>query len=111
MKFDPKAMKDVDKWVRGHASQMLFVNGQNDPWSAEPFSVGNGSEEAYVYKAPGANHGASIAKLSEQDRAAATRALLKWAGVEPAKSARPKRLTKYDADLDRSVEQQRMLRP
>jgi PS-10 peptidase S37 len=111
MKFDAKAMKDVDAWVRGHAAQMLFVNGQNDPWSAEPFTVGKGTDDAHVYKAPGANHGANIAKLGAEDKAAATRALLKWAGVEPAKSAQPKRLTKYDADLDRPVEQERTLRP
>jgi hypothetical protein len=111
MKFDSEAMKDVDEWVRGNASQMLFVNGQNDPWSAEPFSVGKGTKDAHVYKAPGANHGASIALLNEKDKDAATRSLLEWAGVEPAGGAQPKRLTKYDADLDRPAKQERMLRP
>ncbi len=111
MKFDRKAMKDVDSWVRANASQMLFVNGQNDPWSAEPFSVGKGTDDAYVFKAPGANHGANIAGLSKDDKAVATSALLEWAGVEPAKDAKPKRLTKYDADLDKPAKQERMLLP
>ena len=110
MKFDRKAMKDVDSWVRSNASQMLFVNGQNDPWSAEPFSVGKGTDEAFVFKAPGANHGANIAGLEKDDKAKATAALLKWADVEPAKGT-PKRLTKYDKDLDRPDKQERMLLP
>ncbi|HWM38639.1 MAG TPA: S28 family serine protease, partial [Streptomyces sp.] len=111
MKFDRKAMKDVDRWVRAHASQMLFVNGEKDPWSAEPFSVGKGTEDAHVFEAPGANHGANIAGLGKSDKAAATSALLKWADVEPADEAKPKRMTKYDAELDRPGKQERMLLP
>ncbi|SCK19590.1 S28 family serine protease [Streptomyces sp. WMMB 322] len=111
MKFERNAMKDIDKWVRTKASRMLFVNGENDPWSAEAFSVGKGTEDSYVLEAPGANHGANIAKLSEKDKETATAALLEWAGVEPASGATPKRLTKPDADLDRPVKQERMLRP
>ncbi|SCK55192.1 PS-10 peptidase S37 [Streptomyces sp. WMMB 714] len=111
MKFDRKAMKDVDSWVRKNASQMLFVNGEKDPWSAEPFSVGKGTEESYVLEAPGANHGAEIAGLNKDDKAKATSALLKWAGVKQADGAQPKRLTKYDAELDRPDERERMLRP
>jgi hypothetical protein len=111
MKFERNAMKEIDTWVRKNASQMLFVNGESDPWSAEAFSVGKGTEDAHVFVAPGANHGANIAGLSKGDKAAATSALLKWADVEPAKGAQPKRLTKYDADLDRPVKQERTLRP
>lgn len=111
MSYDAKAMKDVDAWVRSHASQMLFVNGQNDPWSAEPFSVGKGTKDAHVFVAPGANHGANIAGLTADDKKAATEALLKWADVEPAAGSAAKRLTKYDADLDRPSGKDRMLRP
>ncbi|MGH3312892.1 MAG: S28 family serine protease [Streptomyces sp.] len=101
MPFDRKAMKDIDTWVKHQSSQMLFVNGGNDPWGAEPFSVGEGTKDAHVYTAPGANHGANIAKLSADDKAAATRALLKWADVEAKADATPKRMTTYDAELDR----------
>ncbi|MGW8381066.1 S28 family serine protease [Streptomyces sp. ODS28] len=115
-KFDKGAMKDVDRWVRTRSSQMLFVNGQNDPWSAEPFSVGRhgAHRDAYRYVAPGQNHGANIAKLTEGERAKATASLLKWAGVQKEQQqapGKPKRLTKYDAKLDRSEHDQRKLRP
>lgn len=104
MAFHQHAIRDVDQWVRTRSSQMLFVYGTNDPWGAEPFRVGNGTRDAHVFWAPGQNHGASIATLTEKDRTAATRALLKWAGVAPASGDRPKRKTAYDAKLDRPVQ-------
>ncbi|NLU66457.1 S28 family serine protease [Streptomyces sp. HNM0574] len=112
--FDHGAMKDIDRWVRTRSSEMLFVNGEKDPWRAEPFRVGRGSEDSHVYTAPGANHGAQIAMLAGKDREAATESLLEWAGVDRAaadKGAAPKRLTTYDAELDRPDPRERMLRP
>ncbi|GAB3212850.1 S28 family serine protease [Marinactinospora endophytica] len=81
-RYDHRAMPDIDRWVRNHGSQLLFVNGEYDPWSAEPFEVRRGHRrEAFSFTAPGANHGANIAALTEADRAAATSALRRWAGV------------------------------
>lgn len=108
MKYDGgKAMRDIDRWVRTDSSRMLFVNGQNDPWRAEPFRVSGGSKDAHVYVAPGQNHGAQISTLSPDDRAAATKSLLKWAGVadevrgEQGEHGTPKPLAGYDAKLDK----------
>lgn len=111
MEFDDEAMRDIDGWVRGEASEMLFVNGENDPWSAEPFRVGEGSEDSYRYTAPGQNHGANIAKLAEDDRAAATRSLMKWAGLDVSADSAPKRLTEPNATLDKPMEPKMTLRP
>ncbi|MFI6098483.1 S28 family serine protease [Lentzea sp. NPDC051213] len=86
-RFDRHAMKDVDRWVRYEGSRLLFVNGQNDPWSAEPFTLGRGTRDSLSFAVPGGNHGANIAKLPEKERAAATAAVLRWAGVSaPAAS-------------------------
>lgn len=108
--FDHAAMRDVDRWVRTRSSQMLFVYGENDPWRAEPFHVGQGSRDAHRYLAPGQNHGAEIGTLAGGDRTAATRSLMKWAGLKPAPGAKPKRLTEYDPKLD-TKEQHRTLHP
>lgn len=110
MHFDKKAMRDIDKWVRKHGSQMLFVYGENDPWGAEPFHVGKHSDDAHVYVAPGQNHGADIASLEAAERKAATADLLRWAGVEDeaAVTGAPKRLTRPDATLDAQPREQRM---
>ncbi|QDY76840.1 S28 family serine protease [Streptomyces qinzhouensis] len=116
MKFKKNAMKDVDHWVRNNARQMMFVNGENDPWSAEPFRLGKGARDSFVHTVPGANHGARIDGLPAEQRAAATASILKWAGVAPATvqqdEAKAKRLTKADARLDKQeLEREPALRP
>ncbi|MEN3583239.1 S28 family serine protease [Streptomyces sp. ZYX-F-203] len=105
MRFRPGAMRDVDRWVRHHAHRMLFVNGENDPWGAEPFRLGAGARDSHVLTAPGMNHGADVAGLAPKERALATARILDWAGVAPARvradpeTARP--LAAYDGRLDR----------
>ncbi|GAA4919094.1 S28 family serine protease [Streptomyces coeruleoprunus] len=104
-RFKPWVMRDVDNWVRRNARHMLFVNGQNDPWGAEPFRVDRGAKDSYVFTAPGANHGANIAGLNEDERTLATARLLEWAGVAPATvQADPdkaKPLARFDVRLDK----------
>ncbi|MFI1829914.1 S28 family serine protease [Streptomyces sp. NPDC020412] len=116
MRFQKNAMKDVDRWVSRNARQMMFVNGGNDPWSAEPFRLGKGAKDSYVYTVPGGNHGANVAGLPAEQRAAATASILKWAGVAPATvqqdESKAKPLTKFDKKLDKQdVEREPGLRP
>ncbi|MET9682945.1 S28 family serine protease [Streptomyces coeruleorubidus] len=116
MKFQPSAMRDVDTWVRHNACHMLFVNGQNDPWSAEPFRLGKGAKDSYVFTAPGMNHGANVAGLVPEQKDLATARILDWAGVaSSAVQADPqaaKPLAKFDAKLDkRDVQREMTLRP
>ncbi|MGH3310051.1 MAG: S28 family serine protease [Streptomyces sp.] len=113
MEFDRHAMPDIDRWVRTRSSEMLFVYGENDPWGAEPFRVGRHSDDSYVFTAPGANHGADIVDLTDDERKVATEALLDWADVadEPEVTAHTKRLTAPDKELDKKVERGRTFRP
>ncbi|WP_405408362.1 S28 family serine protease [Streptomyces decoyicus] len=82
LRFQPDAMPDIDRWVRQHGSELLFVYGENDPARAEPFRTGKGSRDAHVYLAPHTNHLASIDKLAPRNRARATAALRRWAAVD-----------------------------
>ncbi|MEV6394837.1 S28 family serine protease [Streptomyces sp. NPDC051907] len=116
MRFKPWVMDDVDQWVKHKAQRMMFVYGENDPWGAEQFRVGKGSRDSYVYTAPGANHGANVAGLVPEQKAKATAAILRWAGVAPAAvvddPAKAKPLTGFDAKLDkRDIERTPALRP
>ncbi|QJS11821.1 aminopeptidase [Streptomyces argyrophyllae] len=112
MRFQPDAMRDVDTWVRHHATHMLFVYGQNDPWGSERFRPGAGARDAYVFTAPGANHGANVAGLIPAEKSLATARILKWAGASPATVAAAKPLAGYDAKLDaRDTEREPALRP
>ncbi|MFJ6082845.1 S28 family serine protease [Streptomyces sp. NPDC092369] len=112
MKFQPSAMRDVDSWVKHNARHMLFVYGQNDPWGAERFAVGKGAKDAYVFTAPGLNHGANVAGLAADQKALATARILAWAGVPAATAAQAKPLATFDRKLDvRDVEREPALRP
>ncbi|MEU7551985.1 S28 family serine protease [Streptomyces sp. NPDC044571] len=116
MTFQPGVMADVDKWVRNNANQMLFVYGQNDPWGAEPFHLGYTVRDSYVMIAPGANHGANVAKLQDGERELATAKILQWAGVAPAATltgkATAQPLAKPDPQLDQQdLERELQLRP
>ena len=79
---NPLPMLDVDLWVRTLSQRMMFVYGQNDPWGAERFTPSR--RDSALYVAPGANHGANIARLTATESAEATATLRRWAGLPPA---------------------------
>lgn len=105
MTFQPSTMRDVDTWVKHHATRMMWVYGENDPWGAEPFRLGTGADDSYVYTVAGGNHGSNVAGLTTDEKAKATADILRWAGVAPAAvqsdPAKAKPLAPYDARLDK----------
>ena len=66
---------------------MLFVYGENDPWSAEKFEPGSGTRDSHWYTVPNGNHGSSIGALPTAERVEATGILQKWMGVPVSTSA------------------------
>lgn len=86
---DPAAMAGVDAWVRSSASRMLFVYGELDPWSAEPFACGPDGKErqCLVRWVPEGNHGANIGLLPGDARRAAVARIRRWAGVSTGEAA------------------------
>ncbi|MFE0193102.1 S28 family serine protease [Streptomyces sp. NPDC058989] len=82
MRFQPAAMPDIDRWVRRHGSELMFVYGGNDPVRAHPFRTGPGSRDTHVYVGPHAGHHMSLDKLTPGDRERATATLRRWAGVD-----------------------------
>ncbi|MET7363334.1 S28 family serine protease [Streptomyces sp. NPDC005562] len=78
--YDNRTVADVDRWVKTRGTRMMFVYGENDPWSAEKFTPSR--HDSYRYVVPGANHGASIAKLPAADQAKAVATIKRWAGVK-----------------------------
>ncbi|MGP3735652.1 S28 family serine protease [Streptomyces sp. GDS52] len=78
LRFDPDAMPDIDRWVRRSGTRLLFVNGTQDPSTAEPFPPGR--HDSRVLWVPGANHHTTIADLPTADRTEATAMLTRWAG-------------------------------
>ncbi|GAA2214023.1 S28 family serine protease [Nonomuraea monospora] len=82
MTLDQSVLRDVDRWVRTQGSRLMFVNGGNDPATAEPYRLGAGSRDSAVYTAPGAHHiflGEVIALLPAEQQAKAVADLRRWA--------------------------------
>gem|GEM_PF-349130 len=80
---DSGAMRDIDGWVRTAARRMLFVDGQLDPWAAEPFRCGTGARERGCQRVvvPRGTHGVVIADLPRRVRIRTWRLVRRWAGV------------------------------
>jgi hypothetical protein len=108
IRFDKRAMPDIDRWVRGHSTRMLYVYGGNDPWGAEKFDCGKArvqQRECSVHVVEGGTHGANISQLPEPERTQATAQILDWAGLsadDPAvKQVRRTGSPDFRASLDR----------
>ena len=103
-------MPDVDRWVRTASTQMLYIYGGNDPWSAEPFDCGKHAvrRECARYYVAGGTHGSRISGLAPAQKAAATAMVLDWAGLTPSdpavrqveKAGTPKRNATLDIKPD-----------
>ncbi|MFI1679998.1 S28 family serine protease [Streptomyces sp. NPDC020607] len=78
--YDNRTIADVDRWVKKRGQRMMFIYGENDPWSAEKFTPSR--HDSYRYVVPGANHGASIAKLPAAEQAKAVATIKRWADVK-----------------------------
>ncbi|MGW4203516.1 S28 family serine protease [Streptomyces sp. NPDC004726] len=92
LRFQRKAMRDVDEWVREDSSRMIFLYGATDPRGAERFRTDKGGEDSYTYTAPSHGDGFGFAQLRPADRTAVSTTLRRWAGVSnewPTPAASP----------------------
>ena len=80
--WDAEAMVDVQNWVKTEAKTMIFIYGEFDPWSAGRFEIGTTGDN-HLFVAPGGNHGSSLMRLTQADRATALALLQNWLGVPP----------------------------
>ncbi|MEN8163507.1 MAG: S28 family serine protease [Acidobacteriota bacterium] len=84
--WDPAPMIDIADWVDTEGSELLFIYGENDTWTAGAFDLGNATDSS-LYVVDGGTHGAAIADLSDADRAEVYETLERWTGVAPSKAA------------------------
>lgn len=75
--FNFFAMPVIENWVRERGQQLLFVYGQNDPWSTSMFQVSARNDSLRYIVAEG-THGAGIRYLPADQQAEALAALSRW---------------------------------
>ncbi|WP_437507819.1 S28 family serine protease [Sorangium sp. So ce1099] len=85
--FDPGAMQDISAWLATEGERLLFIYGENDPYTAAAFEIG-GARDTHRFIAPGGTHGAVILALAPADQALALGALEAWTGVAPRRPPR-----------------------
>lgn len=78
--FDHGLMARIEArtWVRGE--RMLFIYGENDPWSTNPFEA-RAKNDAFRYIVPDGHHGVGIEDLPEDERLHAMSRIFDWADV------------------------------
>jgi hypothetical protein len=76
-----RLMRAVNQWVRSHGSHLLFLYGQDDPWSAQRFSLGPGTRDSAIFTIPGGNHLSPYTDLPPAQQKAFVKMLRTWAGL------------------------------
>jgi hypothetical protein len=74
-------MRAVHRWVLTHGSHLLFLYGQDDPWSAERFYLGPGSRDSASFTIAGGNHVSLYTDLPAAQQKVFVQLLQTWAGL------------------------------
>lgn len=80
MTYDPHSMVDVLDWLSTSGQRIIFVYGENDPWSAAMAPLGS-AQDSFRFVQPAGNHGSKILGLADADRQQAMDALSGWLAV------------------------------
>jgi hypothetical protein len=86
-------MRSVHRWVLTHGSHLLFLYGQDDPWSAERFALGPGTCDSAIFTIAGGNHVSPYTDLPPAQQKVFVNMIRTWAGLaptgRPAQTANP----------------------
>jgi hypothetical protein len=82
--FNPATMIDIGEWVKTQAEHIIFVYGQNDPWTAGAYEF-DPVRDIHAFVVPDGNHGASLTarSLPPESLDLAFQVLESWTGVTP----------------------------
>jgi hypothetical protein len=94
-------MRAVHQWILTRGNHLLFLYGQDDPWTAERFFLGPGTRDSAIFTIPGGDHVSTYIDLPPAQRKAFVKMLRTWAGL-PA-SGGPAETTGSDPALRTGV--------
>ncbi len=75
--YDPGPMRAVDQFIRHEATNMIFIYGEDDPWSATAVDLTYGNNLIRIMK-PGGSHMTRIGNLPEAQRELVLETLKGW---------------------------------
>ncbi len=80
--FKGELLKDVNKWLKKDASQMIYIYGANDTWSASAVKPRKNIDSEWFFL-EGKSHGdARIKNLTDTERTRLVAAMERWLGEE-----------------------------
>ena len=74
-------MQKVNQWVRTEGDNIIYIYGENDPWSATAVHLTPETNAIKLVKS-GGNHKTFINDLSKAQKAQVYNALRKWLNLE-----------------------------
>ena len=79
--FQGELLKDVQKWLKKDATQMIYIYGANDTWSASAVKPRKGIDSEWFFM-EGKSHGdARIKNLTAEERARLVAAMERWLNI------------------------------
>lgn len=75
--FDPTFMEDINKWLLTQGNNIIYIYGENDPWSA-PHLEYLGATNAKMFWVKNGNHYSFIRTLSETQQDEVFQTLEEW---------------------------------
>ncbi len=78
--FDPTFMEDINKWLSTQGNNIIYIYGENDPWSA-PHIEYLGATNAKMFWVKDGNHYSFIRSLSQAQQDELFETLEDWLGM------------------------------
>jgi hypothetical protein len=86
LKFDPTVMNNVYTWLRDYGSNIIYIYGEKDLWSATAMELSGKTNALKMVQKDGC-HRARIKDLSSEQKSAISSALMQWLNLTPGESA------------------------
>lgn len=84
IEFDPTVMPDIISWLQSSGDQIVYIYGEQDPWSAAAIQL-TGQADALKIVQPFGDHSVRISSLIEKETVYET--LEDWLGISINRSA------------------------
>lgn len=78
MPFDKALGRKITKFLKQNDPKMVFIYGENDPWTAAGVTWLKGKQNIHVFIQPGGSHLARLSTLPEAARKEALELIRKW---------------------------------
>ena len=77
VEYNAQSMKEVDAFIKDHGNRIIYIYGENDPWSASAVVPGNQTDHLKIVK-KGGSHKTRINNLPEEQQKQVYDKLSEW---------------------------------